>query len=144
MKLDSPFPHLELLCRSLSFMLVWRAARGTGESDPICYQIFPSRASWSIWTSTHVRCFMDGENKSPERAVICGVIKEQCLYLIRCRESKTGKHSNWRQSWCGCWTLDNSIEGKNPTDHAQCAWSYLSLPLSHTICCITNALLSVF
>lgn len=33
-----------------------------------------------------------GENKSPERAVIGGVIKEQCLHLISCRESKTGKY----------------------------------------------------
>lgn len=110
--MDSPFPQLHFLSRSLSFLLLWRAARGTGESNPICLQIFPFRASWSIWRSSHVRCFMNGENESPERAVICGIIKEQCLYSIKCRERETGKCSNWRQNWCGCWTLDNSMKGK--------------------------------
>lgn len=46
------------------------------------------------YVEIHLCKVLNGENRSPERAVIHGVIEEQCLHLINCRKSKSGKYSN--------------------------------------------------
>lgn len=66
---------------------------------------------------------LNGKNKSPERVVILGVMKNSAYYLISCRESKARKCLNWEQSWCDNWVPENGTNGKSSAHHT---WSYLS------------------